>query len=299
MTLALDTRLFPDPLVRAIDRLRLGYGTRATDLRHGEVVAVRKGAGIDFCDHRQYLPGDDLRVVDWNAYQRSRDLLVRMFDEMRTLPVYVLLDCSASMGFGPMPASTVARQAAALLCGAAMRDHNTPVVLPFAESALPALRPTGGTSGSVLSVLQQLGALPMGGASDLHAAFARLRNLKGPAGLAILISDLFDPSGPKRLEPVLRRMSHRLVIVQITRATDAEPSVTGEARIEDCETGRTVDLWVTPETRNRYRKAYQEFTREWRDVASRRRAPLVTLDAEVPILGQLSGLMRAGLLRAC
>jgi uncharacterized protein (DUF58 family) len=294
----MDHQLFPKPLMQLIDRVRLGYGVCSASRNHGEVRALRKGHGIEFCDHRPYLPGDDFRVVDWNAYQRNRELLVRLFYEIRDLPIHILLDCSASMGFGESPAATTARQAAALLCGAAIRDYNMPTIRPFQEAPLAPIQATR-PPGFLLHLLRKLGALPMCGQSDLEAALASMRRVKAPPGLVILISDLFDPSGPHRFERVLQRLTHRLVILQITRADDAEPAMSGEVRIEDCETGRTVDLEVTPELRRRHREAYEDFNRTWQGLSSRHGIPLIPLDAKTPFLDQLPRLMAPGLLRTC
>src|SRR5581483_12466824 len=60
----------------------------------------KTGSGVEFADHRDYVPGDDLRYLDWSVYGRSERLLLRLFEEEEDLAIYILLDCSRSMAFG-------------------------------------------------------------------------------------------------------------------------------------------------------------------------------------------------------
>jgi uncharacterized protein (DUF58 family) len=76
----------------------------------------KMGSGLEFADHRAYVPGDDFRHVDWSAYQRLDKLLLRLFEEEQDLPIYLLIDCSNSMAAGAPSKLEYARQVAAALC---------------------------------------------------------------------------------------------------------------------------------------------------------------------------------------
>src|SRR6266404_8700107 len=102
----------------------------------GSLMAQRRtmqmGAGIEFADHREYTPGDDFRYLDWNLFARLDELLLKRFREEEDLHVYLLLDCSRSMGYGQEPKFDFARQVAAALAYIALADLDRVSVCPFA-----------------------------------------------------------------------------------------------------------------------------------------------------------------------
>ena len=100
--------LFPPEFVAALSRLRLHAGQVPRGGRHAEQGSAQLGAGMEFRDYRSYQPGDDIRRIDWNFYQRSGRLFLRLFEEERDLPVYVLLDCSDSMFIEDPPRANAA-----------------------------------------------------------------------------------------------------------------------------------------------------------------------------------------------
>ena len=104
----------------------------------GQLLAQRRtkqtGGGIEFADHREYIPGDDLRYVDWNVYARHGDLLLKRFQEEEDLHVYILLDCSLSMdraGSDGVNKFLMARQIAAALAYIALSDLDRVSVMAY------------------------------------------------------------------------------------------------------------------------------------------------------------------------
>ena len=79
--------LFPTDFVAAVSRMRLSAGQAPRGGRHAEHGSVQLGAGMEFRDFRSYMPGDDIRRIDWNLYRRSGRLFLRLFEEERDLPV--------------------------------------------------------------------------------------------------------------------------------------------------------------------------------------------------------------------
>ena len=89
--------LFDRDFLHRLERLRVVVRRTAPGGLRGEHRAHRRGRGIEFSDYRPYVPGDDMRDVDWLAYLRLDRLLLRLFEEQGDLPVYLLLDASRSM----------------------------------------------------------------------------------------------------------------------------------------------------------------------------------------------------------
>src|SRR5262245_29188206 len=112
--------LFPPDFLTRIEYLSIVSQRvfRGRLLAHKRTMQL--GSGIEFSDHREYSAGDDFRYLDWNVYARLGDLLLKRFEEEEDLHVYLMLDCSRSMGFGSPPKYDLARQLVAALAYVAL-----------------------------------------------------------------------------------------------------------------------------------------------------------------------------------
>lgn len=286
-------RLFTEEFVRSIDRLRIVARQVPPAGRHAEHRSRDLGAGAEFRDFRAYVPGDDLRRVDWNIYRRSGRLFLRLFDEPEDLPVYILLDISDSMFFDDPPRADAGRQIAAIMAGASLNQYDRTSLYPFGQDLLQPLASTSGRH-SLPRVLGYLEGLESAGPTDMRRSLARFRSLPLRRGLVALISDFFDPGGIEPVIQALRALPHRLLLVQVVRDSDALPGLDGELRLVDCETGRWLNLTITSDTLQRYRHAYDAFCARILDFAALRQAAHVRLYADRPVLAQLGSIFVDG-----
>jgi uncharacterized protein (DUF58 family) len=289
-------QLFPPEFLASIEALRIEARRVPPRGRQAEHQARDPGSGIEFRDYRAYAPGDDPRRVDWNLYARSRKLFMRLSDEVRELPLHVFLDMSDSLWFGDGAAADTARRAAALIAAVGLNQLDRVDLQSFGAQGGPALPALGGKDAlpRVLLHLDRLG--PLGG-TDLAGNLDRLARLPLRKGLAVLISDFFDPRGLDPLEPVLRRLPHRLLMVRVVRPDDRDPALDGELRLEDCETHERVDVAAGREVHARYRALYAAFEDDVRSLAMRLGAHLVELDVSRPVVGQFAALFPEGVFR--
>ncbi len=127
-----ETALFDSEFLQKLEYLSLV----SKRVFRGQILAQRRtmqlGGGIEFADHRDYTPGDDFRYLDWNLYARHNELLLKRFQEEEDLHVYILLDCSKSMGFGQPLKFDLARRIAAALGYIALADLDRIAVVAFA-----------------------------------------------------------------------------------------------------------------------------------------------------------------------
>src|SRR4051812_30982346 len=168
----------------------------------GQLLAQRRtkqlGGGIEFADHREYTPGDDFRYLDWNVYARFDELLLKRFQEEEDLHVYILLDCSRSMAFGTPPKFDFARQVAAALAYIALADLDRVAIVAFAGDIAADFPLTRGKN-RILSLLRFLEDLKaQGSVTNLARVVSGFVHRTQRRGLAIVISDLYDPEGFER-----------------------------------------------------------------------------------------------------
>jgi uncharacterized protein (DUF58 family) len=292
--------LFDPDFMESLHRLRLIAGRVPMGGRFAEQRSKAMGHGIEFRDFRPYTAGDDLRAVDWNIYRRLGRVFLRLFEELEDLPVYLMPDISAS-GFvdevpgAPLRAHVGLRTALAL--GAiAFGQHDSVGLFPISDKLEVAMRPTSGAD-RVMSFAARLAELSRGGTTDLAAALDQFGAMRMREGLVVLISDFFDPAGIEAVTRAAGRLRHRLLFVQLWRATDAEPDasqLSGDLRLVDSETGAPLDLFIDDEVLARYHAAHANFEDHLTRFAESRRAGLLKLDVADDVVDQLATLFEGG-----
>jgi uncharacterized protein (DUF58 family) len=287
--------LFTSDFVRSIERLRIVARRVSAGGHSAEHRARIAGTGMEFVDYRSYAPGDDVRRIDWNLYQRSGRLFLRLFNENRDLPVYILLDTSDSMYFEAPPRADAARRVAAVLTAVSLNQFDRPAIYPFGADLVAPLRSLAGRQGLPLA-LRFLEGLSPAGSTDLARSLGTFGAMRLRSGLAVVISDFFDPRGPEAVTGALRSLRHRLVLVQLARTTDAAPPLDGALKLVDCESGATIEVTADKDTLQRYRQAYEAFNDELAAFAAAHGCARVTIDADADVLAQLRGLFENNVL---
>ncbi len=229
----------------------------------GRLLAQRRtkqlGGGIEFADHREYTPGDDLRYLDWNVYARYGDLLLKRFQEEEDLHVYILLDASKSMDSGSPNKFDYARRIAAALAYIALADLDRVSIMAYADKSLEVLPLTRGKD-RVLSVLKFLENLKTAGTStDLAAVAKSLVNRAQRTGLVVIISDLYDQEGFRGGVDLLRHRRFEPHVIQVHTTEEANPTFLGDIELDEIETGQRRKITVTERKLKQYRQLFAEF----------------------------------------
>jgi len=284
-------------LKRLTLRVRRGMGDRPGDRRF---PGRPQGAGIEIEAHSAYVPGDDLRHLDWNAVGRLDALLVRRFTAEREVVVHLLLDASASMGVPARDGKlAVACELALALAYVALgaNDAVRIAVLPGAGAARvsPILRQRG----SLGRALALLASVAPGGRLLLGAALEAYAREHPRPGLAILVSDLMmEPAEVERGVLALRARRYEVLLLHVIGAGELDPGrALAGGILTDVETGATHPIALTPAACARYRELLAAHLGALEALAERTRAVyarLVTaasvryfLTVELPRLGVL------------
>jgi uncharacterized protein (DUF58 family) len=235
--------LLDQELAERIASLRVRASHAVDGIRSGIHKSPHRGASVIFAEHRDYRPGDDLRMLDWRAFARNDRYTVKHFEQETHLRANLLLDLSASMGFdGGRPGTQKASYAATLLAAFAwILLGQGDAVGAFAfdadlRKALPA-RNRPDHLDALLSVL----ALPVlqdraAARTQLAATLTALGERVGRRGLVILASDLLDLD-PEALAPLsqLAALGHEIIVVQVLHAQELDFPFKHALRFEDAE----------------------------------------------------------------
>ncbi len=255
--------LFDATFLRKLEMLSLSAKRAFRGQMRGEQRSTRTGASVEFADYRQYNPGDDFRRIDWNAYARLDNLLLKLFREEEDLHLYLLVDGSASMNFGaPNKFDYVRRVAGALAYVALANSDRVSVYLLGGEEGAPPVRdslgPRRGRS-AVFEVFDFLRAAQPGGRTDLTAAVEFLLARRARPGLAVICSDLLLPEG---FESAIRRLAYERfepMLVHVMAPDELQPDLRGDLRLVDAESGAYIDVSPTPRVAALYQRHLQQF----------------------------------------
>src|SRR5689334_3193634 len=181
---------FQDDFLRKLEYLHVVSRREFAGQNRADRRTPKRGRGIEFADHRPYTPGDDYRLIDWKAYGRLNHLLLRLFDEEQDLPIYLMLDVSASMA---EPAKfDMARRIAAALCYIGLAHLDRLTIVPFGSELRRESSPGRG-KGRIFRVFDTLEQLEAGGPTDLRAACKAFASRPRQRGLVVVISDFLEP----------------------------------------------------------------------------------------------------------
>ena len=201
----------------------------------GERRSPRKGISVEFSDYRQYGIGDDLRYVDWNVYARLDRLYLKLFVDEEDLCLHLLLDASASMGFGEPSKLEHAAKLASALGFVGLVGLERVGVGVVRERMAEGFSPARGRS-QVLPLMDFVGRLRPGGATSLNDGLAAYVLRSREAGLAVLISDLMDPTGYERGLKALLERRFDVHVIHVLAPEEMNPGFGGDLRLLDSET---------------------------------------------------------------
>jgi uncharacterized protein (DUF58 family) len=263
----------------------------------GQILAQRRtmqmGGGIEFADHREYTPGDDFRYIDWALFARHGEVLLKRFQEEEDLHVYIFLDCSRSMAFGTPPKFDFARQVAAALAYIALADLDRVGIVAFSGDIVADLPLTRGKSRilTILKFLENLAA--QGTVTNLARVTKGFVHRAQRRGLAIVISDFYDPEGYERGIDTLRHFKYEPHLIQIHDKAEANPKLLGDLELVDVETDAARKVTVTERNLRQYRQIFDRFQESMRVYCNTYGLGCTRTSTELPFDELILKMMRA------
>jgi len=258
----------------------------------GEHTSRRRGSSAEFEDHRPYAPGDDLRRVDWAAFARTGEPVLKLFRAEEDSVIRLLVDASASLAFGTPEKLEVARRVAAALGYLALAGGQRAQVMVAREREPPtSLRglerietPHRGRD-ALPALLRELSAPAAKGSANLARAIdATLQHANRP-GLLVLISDFFDPGSVTRALSRAAAAGHQVALIQVLAREEVEPSFEGDYNLIDSETGAAVELSMDASAIDAYVSRLAGLIEELRSWARKHRSSYVRIMNDEPLEG--------------
>lgn len=218
-----------------------------------------KGFSQEFADYRQYMPGDEVKMVDWKVYGRSDRFYVKEFQEETNLRAYILLDKSGSMGYGKkMSKLEYAKHLAACLAYMLFRQKDSVGIATF-DRVIDEIIPPSARRTNFMMLLRTIEKAMPAGETSLHDVLYSLAQKIKRRGLVIVLSDMFDdPDETLKALRSFRYRKHEILVFQILDKEESEFPFEESAIFSDLESDS--EMVVTPGLiRDRYRQRFSAF----------------------------------------
>lgn len=231
-----------EEVLREVRRIQIVARRQVNDLLAGEYLSVFKGRGMEFDTVREYVPGDEIRSIDWNVTARSGTPYVKTFCEERELTVLLAVDISASGIFGSQQRSKLetAVEVAAVLMFTALKNHDKVGLLFFAADVVKYIPPRKGRA-SVLRLIRELLAVePIKAPTDISRALEFLGRVQRRRCVVFLMSDFLSADCSRALSIANRR--HDCVAVTLEDPREVSLPDVGFVTLRDAETDELLEL---------------------------------------------------------
>ena len=238
----------------------------------GNQMGKRPGSSLEFIDHREYQPGDDLRRIDWSGFARSDKLTVKLYRDEVSPHLDLVIDGSRSMALENSPKAQATLGLAGVFATAASN-------VGYSHSAWVAgdgYRKVG--NGADRPTIWE--GIDFEYQGDPSASFSKLPPSWRPNGMRVLLSDLLWPSDPLAALSRLAERATAVILVQVLAEVDVNPIERGNIRLVDSETDEVQEIFLDTVAEKRYRAAFAHHQENWNLAAKRTGAVMTTVIAE-------------------
>ena len=233
-------RLLPANIFRKVRQIEIRTNREVTDALSGQYHSVFKGRGMEFEEVREYLPGDEVRSIDWNVTARFGHPFIKKFTEERELTVMLVVDVSASGQFGSVrqTKNELAAELAAVLAFSAIRNNDKVGLIMFSDQIEKFVPPKKGRRHVLRVVREILAFQPRGRGTDLSLALDYLNRVQSRRAVTFVVSDFQvtdEQSVRKKLGVASKR--HDVIALSLRDPREEALPAVGLVELRDAETG--------------------------------------------------------------
>ncbi|MFH1799197.1 MAG: DUF58 domain-containing protein [Candidatus Omnitrophota bacterium] len=251
--------MIPKEVIKKIRSIQIRTSRKVTDVFAGQYQSVFKGLGMEFSEVREYLPGDEIRSIDWNVTARMGHPFVKKFMEERELTIMILLDVSMSSKFGTLGyiKSDLAAELCSVIAFSAVQNNDKVGMITFTDHVEKFIPPRKGIRHVLRVVREAIYNKPEGKGTDLNMILEHLNRVARRRTITFVISDFFAANFKKTLSITNKR--HDVIAVNVMDPAELKLPNAGVVKLHDAETGeRYVIDTSDAKTRDFYETQMQE-----------------------------------------
>lgn len=248
-----------EDILKEVRRIQIVARRQVNDLLAGEYLSTFKGRGMEFDSVREYVPGDEIRCIDWNVTARSNAPYVKTFCEERELTVFLAVDVSASGSFGSQRISKMetAVEVAAVLMLASLKNNDKVGLMFFADDIVKFVPPRKGRGNVMRLIREMLAAEPIKAETNISKALEYLGRVQRRRCVVFVLSDFLGPDCSHALSVANQR--HDCIAVTLQDPRELELPDVGFITLRDAETDELLELDTRhPKVRALFAKAARD-----------------------------------------
>ena len=256
-----------EDVLREVRRIQIVARRQVNDLLAGEYLSAFKGRGMEFDAVREYVPGDEIRSIDWNVTARSDAPFVKTFCEERELTILLAVDISASGAFGSQKISKIetAVEVAAVLMFTSLQNNDKVGLLFFANDIVKYIPPRKGRGNVLRLIREMLATEPVKSETNIAKALEYIGRVQRRRSVVFVLSDFLGPDCSRALSIANQR--HDCVAVTLEDPRERELPNVGFLTLRDAETDELIELDTrNPRVRAMFAKAANERQTKLKDL---------------------------------
>lgn len=273
-------KLFDQDFFSKLNNLAIAMNTRMTHGMGGGRKSNAKGTSVEFSDYREYIPGDDIRRIDWGAYGRLDKLYIKRFMEEKEGIFQIFIDTSSSMEFGEPKKSRTALQLAGALAYLVLNNLDRVYISEMQEDSLTHGKGRAGKQ-AFQQIMQELERVTFDGKTNLNKSIMS-RQYQG-SGVSIVISDFLDEKGIEEAVKYLRYKKQQIILIQVLARQEVEIEGDGTVNLLDMETGEEVRLTLNRATIEQYNQALKGMQERMQALARKYEMSYIQMVADEPL----------------
>ena len=283
-----------EEVLKEVRRIQIVAKKQVNDLLAGEYLSAFQGRGMEFNTVREYVPGDEIRSIDWNVTARTGSPYVKTFCEEREMTVLLVVDVSASGAFGSQRLSKMetAVEVAAVLMFTALKNNDKVGLLFFADDVIKYIPPRKGRANVLRLIRELLATEPVKAATDITKALEFLGRVQRRKCVLFLMSDFLGPDCSRAL--AIANQRHDCVAVSLADPRETTLPDVGFLTLRDAETDELLELDTRhPRVRALCAKAADDRERKLTGWLRRANVDRLTIQTDQPYAQSLQRFFRA------
>lgn len=258
----MDDEIFSAEFYRKLNRFKPELLVKNAAGMSGNRKSKSKGNSVEFSDFREYMLGDDIRRIDWNAYGRFDRLFVKLFMEEKECVFRIILDGSGSMGFGDRSKEICAKRIAGALAYSIL-DNSDRACVGMLKGNMPTMYKGVTGKQGFGKITNYLNMMKFGDDTDLYKVLKK--ETFGTAGVTVFISDMYTDN----LEDILKYLAmkkQQIILIRVLSREEADPSFEGYVRLIDSEDGNAMRVTMNRSVLKEYKGRLEAHTKYIEDL---------------------------------
>ncbi len=276
--------------IEELDRFNLALKKNSTEIQEGEQSSSSTGHGMIFEDHKKYVPGDDIRKVDWKAYARTDELFIKRFEEEKSVTVHILVDRSSSMDYGEENKYDYASKLGLAMAYMVSNTNDRFRLSVFSETITDISSARRNANlGDLVDTLNELRKTPE---SKVERCITEYSNRIENKSIVIIISDFLTDTG--EIESALKRLKgSETILVNVLDEEEMDPEMKGDKILKDPESSSKLRTFLSKRTKKKYKNQLKQHTDDIEELSDRYGASYLLKSTEDDFFESFLDLWRA------